>query len=379
MTESPQRPSPESHQESPFASPRVAEMRPPATVEASIDRESLSTGGRIAWLVIAAVVAFMIISTAVYRSGEESRTEASDSDLFPVQLEARAHIGQRNFFGGKFRPKDSDAEESAGDAEESARSTGTPIPETLNDGTYEQRLCYVLLVSETEGPDKAAEALNALDEAAAEADFELNEDQARLRNIVGQLIDSYQQGDFDAAIVTDQDRDFLKEKLGWVGELGLVPAGTRNVETRKELLSEASWSMGLMMGLVSIMLLMLMAGVVIIAMLSAFFATGKLRPKFFTHGKSLNIYIETFAIWLVLFFGGPRLIGYLFHATGYEPSVTVSLGVQVGFFFGSLIVLVYPWLRGIPLRQIGDDIGWKMKGNLADFLIAPLHLSLIHI
>ena len=125
MTESPQSPSPESRQESPFASPRVAEMRPPATtVEALIDRESLSTGGRIAWLVIAAVVAFMIISTAVYRSGEESRTEASDSDLFPVQLEARAHIGQRNFFGGKFRPKDSDAEESAGDAEESARSTG---------------------------------------------------------------------------------------------------------------------------------------------------------------------------------------------------------------------------------------------------------------
>lgn len=358
-------------QQGPFVPPLVAEMRDDPLVATPIDRESLSTGGRVAWLVIAAVVSFMVISTALYRSGEESRTEASESDLFPVQLEARAHIGQRNFFGGTQRAKDSDSEEGAERGEDKSPYQ-TPIPETLNDGTYEQRLCYVLLVSETEGPQEAAEKLTALDEAAAGAEFELNEAQGRLRSIVGQLIQSFRRGDFDAASVTEEDRDFLKEKLGWIGELGLVPAGTRNAETRKELLADASWSMGLMMASVLGMLLMMMAGVVLAAILAVLFATGKLRAKFFTRAQSLNIYIETFAIWLVVFFGGPQVIGYLFHAIDYEPSTSVSLGVQVGFFFGSLIVLVYPWLRGIPLRQICDDIGWKIKGSFVDFLIAPM-------
>ena len=231
----------------------------------------------------------------------------------------------------------------------------------------------MLLINETEGPAAATEKLIALDEAADDADFELSENQARLRSIVGNLIEDYQQGDFDAESVSESDRDFLKEKLGWVGELGLVPVGTRNTETRKELIDGATWSMGLMMSAALMMLLMLMAGVVIAALLAVFFATGKLKAKFSTRGRSVNVYVETFAIWLVFFFGGPRLIGLLFRFFEYEPSITVSLIVQVGFFFGSLIVLVYPWLRGIPLAQILDDIGWKMKGGLKDVLVAPVH------
>jgi len=187
------------------------------------------------------------------------------------------------------------------------------------------------------------------------------------------MISSYQQEDFDASPVSEEDREFVKEKLGWVGELGLAPEGTRNEETRKELLSDASWSMGLMLGSMLMLMMMLMGGVIILAVLAVLFATKKLQPKFQTTGKSVNIYVETFALWLVFFFGGPRLISYLFGVFEYEPSPTVGMGVQVGFFFGSLIVLVYPWLRGIPLRQLFDDIGWKTKGGFSELLVSPMN------
>ena len=115
MTDYPQPPPQNQNQPGPFASPLVAEVRDEPSSD-PIDRESLSLGGRLAWLVIAAVVASMIIMTAVFRAGEESRTEATSSDLFPVQLEARTHVGQRNFFGSKSRKKASDADSDSADA-----------------------------------------------------------------------------------------------------------------------------------------------------------------------------------------------------------------------------------------------------------------------
>lgn len=377
MTDHPQ-PDDAENQLSPFTSPEVAQVRDEETIE----RESLSWGGRIAWIVVALVVTLMITVTAVFRAGEESRTEATASDLFPIQLQARTLVGHENLMGKNSSSDEGQEDSDSGDEDavddDSDKKTKpsfsqSQIPEALNDGTYEQRLCYVLLIRESRGPDEAAEKLNELDEAVEEAEFELNEDQLRLRNIVGQLISSHQQGDVDAAAVSEDDREFLKEKLGWIGELGLAPEGTRNAETRKQLLADASWSMGLMIGFTVLMIFMMMAGVVTLAVLAVLFATEKLRPAFVTHGKSVNIYIETFAIWLVVFFGGPRLIGYLFETFEHEPSLTVNMIIQVGFFFGSLIVLVYPWLRGIPLRQLFDDIGWKFKGGFVDLLVSPVN------
>lgn len=364
------------NQARPFESPAVAEVVNESDYE-STDTERLSRGGIIAWLTIVAVMAAMIGLTAFSRSSEEARTEATASDLFPVQLQGRSIVGQKSFIGGGNSSNEKDDEDSVdedGD-EDKKKSTGsgTPVPEALNDGTYEQRLCYVLLVSENNGADKAAEKLNELDEAAEDAGFELNQDQARLRDIVGTLIESRQNGDPDAVSLSDDDREFLKTKLGWIGELALVPEGTRNKETRRELLADASWSMGLTMAVMGVGLLTLMAGFAMAAVFAVLFGTRKLQPKFVTRGKSMNIYVETFALWMVFFFVGPQVTALAIKLSGIELAPSMDMVVSIGFFVGSLIVLIYPIMRGISFGQLCDDIGWKAKGGFVDVLVSPLN------
>jgi len=186
-----------------------------------IERESLTFGGILAWLVIAVVVTGMIALTAMSRSHDEASTEATSSDLFPVQLQARTLVGQKGFLsrstktndddngdGEKEEQKDdteSDNEDATEAKKEKTKPSGPPVPETLNEGTYEQRLCYVLLIRENNGPDEAAKKLTELDEAAAKADFVLNEDQAKLREITGKLIESHQAGDPDVESLSEED------------------------------------------------------------------------------------------------------------------------------------------------------------------------------
>ena len=351
----------------------------------SVVRESLSFGGIVAWLTIIAVVVAMISLTAFSRSAEESRTEATSSDLFPIQLQGRALVGQKSFMGGtgtKAKEKENDEDDDKDDDSDNdnrkakkkkRKSPATLVPDELNDGTYEQRLCYVLLINEDNGPEEAAEKLVELDEAAEEAGFEMSENQTRLRTIVQTLLDSQRQGDPDAESLSVEDRDFLRVKLGWIGELALAPQGTRNEETRKELLADASWSMGMMVVATLMGLLTLMAGFASAVAFAVLFATEKLRPKFTTCGKSLNIYVETFALWMVFFFGGPQLTAIAVQSSGIELSAAIDMTISASFFFGSLIVLIYPIMRGISFKQLCNDIGWKAKGGIIDILVSPIN------
>ena len=316
-----------------------------------VTRERLSLGGKLAWLLVALVALAMISSTALFRSSEETRTVATESDLFPIQLQARTLVGQKEWPGN---------------------TAGAPIPDALNDGTYEQRLCYVIMVNESKGAEEAAKKLEQLDEQATEADFESSTDQIRLRETVGLLINSYADEDFSAPNVSESDREFVKEKLGWIGELALVPEGTQDVDARKELLSDASSSMGFMIAFLIIVILALLSGFVIAVVLTVLFATKQLQPAFKTHGKSVNVYIETFAIWLLFFFAGPTVTAIAIRSCGIEITESINMTISIGFFFGSLIVLVYPVIRGLKFSQVMSDIGWKAKwGGIVDFLISP--------
>lgn len=390
------------NQASPFDAPAIAELAVVTT-----KREPLSTGGIIAWAVIVLVMAAMIILTAISRSGEEAQTEATSSDLFPVQLQARSIVGQKSFFGGSIRAergagedddndsegedkdsKDKDKDKESEDKEDieakeseegkdndyqSSDLSGPLVPDELNDGTYEQRLCYVLLINENNGPDEAAKKLSELDDKADQAGFEMNEDQEKLRYIVGTVIESHQQGDMDAEPLTDDERELLKTKLGWVGQLALAPEGTRNKETRKELLAEASWSMGVMITAVVLGLLTLMSGVALAALFAVLFGTRKLTPKFMTRGKSTNIYIETFALWMVVFFVGPQLVAVAIRFSGIEMSTAMDMLMGNGFFLGSLLVLIYPVMRGISFKQLREDIGWTAKEGFVDIFVSPIN------
>jgi membrane protease YdiL (CAAX protease family) len=82
--------------------------------------------------------------------------------------------------------------------------------------------------------------------------------------------------------------------------------------------------------------------------------TGKLRdglPQPIPHG---GVYAETFALWMLLFFVGIRLVAPLLS----EVVGGSLLLLEGAAFFLSLVVLAWPVLRGVPWAQVRQDIGW---------------------
>jgi membrane protease YdiL (CAAX protease family) len=68
-----------------------------------------------------------------------------------------------------------------------------------------------------------------------------------------------------------------------------------------------------------------------------------------------SIYAETFAVWLILFLGISLAVSRLFHG--------ISMLTQAAFMFLSLLALGWPVLRGIPWRQVREDLGLNFGRN----------------
>jgi membrane protease YdiL (CAAX protease family) len=63
-----------------------------------------------------------------------------------------------------------------------------------------------------------------------------------------------------------------------------------------------------------------------------------------------GIYAETFALWMALFFVGNEVAARL-------PRPSQPLGWGIALMLGSLVVLLYPLLRGVSWGQLRRDIG----------------------
>jgi membrane protease YdiL (CAAX protease family) len=78
-----------------------------------------------------------------------------------------------------------------------------------------------------------------------------------------------------------------------------------------------------------------------------------LRPGI-THG---GVYAETFAIWLVMYVGMLTASELLLH-----DHVSVAARGMIAMPL-SLVVVAWPVLRGVPWRQVRQDIGWTAGRN----------------
>lgn len=371
-------------------------------------REKLSLSGKVSWVLIVLMTIAMVSLTAMARQGEGTRTVATVGDLFEVQMQGKVTVGQKALLeglapsveptggddsdgaeadsdpsaadsaaansaeDGDGEPENIDDESSSDQSETRPVNPATQVPAQLNAGTYEQRLCFVLLVNENQGSDAAAEELEDLDKQAVAAEFEPTEEQEQLRDCVGRLIEEQQAGNFESDHLTDEEQALLAEKLGWIGELALVPEGTSQTAARKAMIGESrikfivATLFGLTVGC------SMFAGFVALVTLSIMFSTAKLRPLFKARGHGLNIYIETFAVWMFVFFVLPQLTALGLRFVGVEIAGIGEKIFSLLFFWGSLVALGWPVFRGIPFSQVLQDIGWKTKSPLKETLLSPL-------
>jgi len=246
----------------------------------------------------------LVLLVAVQQVGQATEVggDATDADLMQAEIQTKMLVGQGNIDKVLPIPK--------GEVPE------LKVPEEVDAGCYEQRLVYASLKNEVEGPESAREYLQSLDERveklqaeelqeglSKEERFELTEDQRELRNAMGELLTEYEAENFSDSGVSQESKELIKERLGFPGELFLLPEGTDQQAKRDNLIGgvAASFSLMTVLGLFG-----LFAGVIGIGccvMFPMMISQNRLVSYFFLSPTNHNIYIQTFAIWLVGFFG----------------------------------------------------------------------------
>ena len=271
---------------------------------------------------------------------------------------------------------------------------GFPQPEAtamqqisqFDTGPLEQRFAHAILVNELSGAEKAIAQMARIEEAVNEKREALGEDtdsevefptanQVKLRKVLDDLFRQFEQGDFDTSGVSDDDRELLKSKLGWIANLALHPKKSQDKQARKEIEQVGFRTFGILAIATLVGILALLAAVVAGFVILAMLATRQYKVHFTDPTSYGFVYIETFAFWILIFFGlqfGMVAISQLTKL----PSIGLVLGPTA--FFGSLIALVWPVMRGVPFRQLCRDIGWELKNPFVEIFIGGFsYLALI--
>ncbi len=239
----------------------------------------------------------------------------------------------------------------------------------LNTGPLPQRMRYVVLAGELGGAGEAARHLRALKdlleqtEAAGEP-VELTEENRHVLVVLDVLYDEEADA-INVETLDADDRDVLVQELGWFGELALLPPGTDAVQERQALVGSA---LRVAVASMVIMVLALLAGgvgaialiLLLIFALQRILAGGMGQPGRAHHG----IYAETFAVWLVLFFGLQFAAGALAALMPASQMLWPLIG-----FFASLLALAWPVFRGVSWADVREDTGltWGRKPAIEPF------------
>ena len=300
----------------------------------------------IAWAVILTVVLSMF-GSVLYMQLNPDVTETTDEgmslDAVQVNMAGKIYVGQSILAGDE------------------GKSVSGNLSE-LNTGPLDQRYAYTVLVNEFKGPEDALEELAEIDNAVEEHEYEPTENEIRIRELVGGLLEQYESGDLDSSYMSTDDQEFIKTELGWLGELLLYPAESPNEVDRKELTDQAFMSMIVLAISFGVMFLVFLAGLAAIAFVLYLISSSKLVPEFDPVSHNGVVYIETFAIWLVMFFG--LQYGIVF-ALDWIPAAIVGFLIPAIFFL-SLLVLAWPVIRGVPFGTVLKDIGWEMKNPFVE-------------
>jgi membrane protease YdiL (CAAX protease family) len=300
----------------------------------------------LAWLVIiAATIGVLAYTYLGARSAPEDLDDTVATTLFRIQ--ARYLVGASEMYG------------------QGALLLGQS--QQLDVGSVEQRQRFVILAAELAGLDAARDRLARLEDDIAEArerteddkkPFELSDEQAEVQRILSELYAADQTdagsssegaGEPNIDALSGSERELLVKQLGWTGELALVPRGAVPADRRAEVIESARrtfitvFTIAILGGLAGLAgLVGLIIAIIFVALRRL---TSGVRRSLYHHG----IYAETFAIWMIVFWGSITLLSELFPG---------SLIASFAAFVISLVALAWPVLRGIPFRQVRADIGW---------------------
>jgi membrane protease YdiL (CAAX protease family) len=151
--------------------------------------------------------------------------------------------------------------------------------------------------------------------------------------------------------LTAADRELLVRDLGWCGELALAPAGEADTAARAAVIRPARRLAVTFAALAGAAFGVGLLGLVGLIVWFALFLAGRLRPALPLPTRHGGIYAEAFAVYMVVFLGLSLARGLL---RWDGPELLLGgLGMLLSLAAG----LAWPVLRGIPWREVRQEVG----------------------
>jgi hypothetical protein len=289
----------------------------------------------LCWIVILGIVGFALAGNTLAHRAVERAAAASHSQRSPVTLEvtSRIVVGQSERLS---RPADGKQDAAAIRLRKQLLAQVDGMAKTPN-----EKLDAAAVAGELEGSAAAVERLDAL-RPSLKHDPDLQADAQTLRLI-------YATG---PNAVSTAAREALIRRHGWFGHLALAFGQSSSDPQRAAAMDSAartaaaSAAIGLsVLGLFVVGFFLLVVGIIL-------FALGHLR---FAYRPGLPIgppvFLETFALWLVIFTGLSLAAAYWKLGGGLGAREAVLLVV-------SFVIALWPLARGISWRQLRLDLGW---------------------
>jgi len=258
----------------------------------------------------------------------------------------------------------------------------------LNEGEIGQRQRYAVIAYEFAGADAARSVLDTIDNlsavqpdqsAAADEHLEHNEEslavQSALRALYGSGVSDSSGASADEPAptpeapaapdleaLTETDRGALIDHLGFLGEVAVNPPSLMPADEREALF--AATVQLIIWGIVFFILFGLasLGGFVGLIVMLVQALLGRLRGCVQDGGSYTGVYIETVALWVIVFFGSQMTLAPLL-AAGLPASAQMLATFIV--FMATLSVLLWPVLRGVRWQVIRRDIGWTLGSRPA--------------
>lgn len=304
----------------------------------------------LAWPVVLLLTAFIMATPYLLEALEsEEDSESHAAQLAAIEGVAKYQVGLKQM-----------TDFDLGSDEETLEQL-----EQLNSGPYINRLGYVITVGELAGAKQALAGLRSIDEAARAAHYEPEEVEKELHQSLTTLYNDFEKSDWKASSLSESEKSQLEEQLGWLGELALTPADSPNELQREELLNSALMTLNLVIVLVLLVGGGALAGFFIACVFLVQVFQGKLVCQTANRTRNGMIYIETFAVWMVMFLGFSFAAGY---GAQYIESEQGALLANAIAFIGSLSVLLYPLMRGVGWGELCEDIGWRSSNIFAEVM-----------
>ena len=210
-----------------------------------------------------------------------------------------------------------------------------------------RRLASAVLEAEVNSP---AAALNRMPEPLGET--EASELEAARVWMTGAL-EAMRDGR-DVPVPSTEVEATLRDELGWFGDVAadwIMPPWAPSRKARAVAAERTLLALGVFAAWFALMgLVGLGTGLVLVVLA----ALGRVRARVASRdrgGPLGTVYLETFVVWMLVFFGGQVLLSVL--------SPEVGMLGPAALFIASLGALGWPVLRGLTPGQVADDVGLR--------------------